>query len=238
MHHEHVVLFGQRHHALEKIQLDALRRRVGWKAENHHLRLGNALADAAFEFRKKIDARRHRDRADLRARDHRAVDVDRVTGIGHQHGVAAIERGQHQVRQPFFRTDGDNGFAVRIDLHAIALAVPARDGAAQARYALGGGITVRIGPLRHSAQLLDDMRRRGAIRIAHAEVDDVFAAAARGHLQLGSDIEDVRGKTFDAFESTRCRTRRGQRQGAVLAHGKPRWYVSARNRPSDVGMQR
>jgi hypothetical protein len=42
-------------------------------------------------------------------------------------------------------------------------------------------------------QLLDDVRRRGAIGVAHAQVDDVLATAAGGHLQLGGDVENVGG---------------------------------------------
>ena len=210
MHHQHVVLLGQRDHAFEEIQLHALRGRIRRKAEDHHLRLGNALADAALELGEKIDARRHRDRANLRAGNHRAIDVNGVTGIGHQHRITAVQRRQHQVRQAFLRADGDDGLAVRIDIHVVALAVPARNGATQARDALGCRIAVRVRPLRHRAQLLHDMRRRGAIGVAHAEVDDVLAAATRRHLQLGGDVEYVRGKTFDALEPPRFRARRGK----------------------------
>ena len=48
----------------------------------------------------------------------------------------------------------------------------------------------------------DDVRRRGAVRIAHAEVDDVFAAASRLGLHLAGGVEDVRrqrGKAAKGF---------------------------------------
>ncbi len=51
------------------------------------------------------------------------------------------------------------------------------------------------------AELLDDVRRRRPVGVAHAEVDDVLAAAASGHLQFGGDVENVRGKAFDARET-------------------------------------
>ena len=55
-----------------------------------------------------------------------------------------------------------------------------------------------IGTLGDIHQLGDDVRRRGAIGIAHAHVDDVLAAPARGELELRGDIEYVRRKPIDA----------------------------------------
>ncbi|MNN23253.1 hypothetical protein D3C81_1366450 [compost metagenome] len=112
-----------------------------------------------------------------------------------------VEGGQHQVRQAFLGADGDDGFAVRVDLHLIAVLIPARDGAAQARDAAGGGITVGVVALGDLHQFLDDVRRGGAVGVAHAEVDDVLATAAGGHLQFGGDVEDVGGEAIDARET-------------------------------------
>jgi hypothetical protein len=72
---------------------------------------------------------------------------------------------------------------------------------------------VGVGPLRHLDQLGHDVRRGRPIGVAHAEVDDVFAAAARGELQLGRDVEDVRGKAVDARKAALT----GRRAGG---HGK------------------
>ena len=44
------------------------------------------------------------------------------------------------------------------------------------------------------------MPRRGLIRIAHAEVDDVLAAAACRELQLAGYVKDVRRQALDAGE--------------------------------------
>ena len=41
---------------------------------------------------------------------------------------------------------------------------------------------------------------RGAVGVAHAEVDDVLAAAAGGHLELGGDVEDVGRQALDPAE--------------------------------------
>ena len=48
------------------------------------------------------------------------------------------------------------------------------------------------------AELVDKMSSRRSIRVAHSEIDDVFAAPARLCLQIIDDIEDVRWKSFDA----------------------------------------
>ena len=50
------------------------------------------------------------------------------------------------------------------------------------------------------ADLLDDMLRRRQIRIAHAEVDDVLAGAARRLHQLDDLGEDVRGQSGELVE--------------------------------------
>jgi hypothetical protein len=42
--------------------------------------------------------------------------------------------------------------------------------------------------------------RRRAVGIAHAEVDDVLAAAASRHLEVGRDVEDVRRQAREARE--------------------------------------
>ena len=49
----------------------------------------------------------------------------------------------------------------------------------------------------------------GAVGIAHAEVDDVLAAAARRELELAGDVEDVgrqRGKAAKGFQESLLRS--------------------------------
>ncbi|MNV55942.1 hypothetical protein D3C71_1482020 [compost metagenome] len=127
MHHQHVVALRQRHDFLEELQLDALRRRVRRESEDHHFRFWIAFTNCAFEFVEKVDALHQRDGANLRPGDHRAIDMDRVARVWHQHRVTVIQRRQHQVRQPFFRTDGHDGFAFWVDFYVIAILIPARD---------------------------------------------------------------------------------------------------------------
>ena len=128
------------------------------------------------------------------AGDDGAVDVDGVAGIGHQHGVARVEDGEAEVRDALLRSDGDDGLGVGVEVDVVARLVPVADGLAQARDALGHGVAMRDRLLRRFNHLVDDVFGRGAVGIAHAEVDDVFAAAAGGDLHLAGDVEDVGGR--------------------------------------------
>ena len=114
-----------------------------------------------------------------------------------------IQGGQHQMRQAFLGTDSDDGFAFRVDVDLIAILVPARDRPAQARDTTGGGVAMGVFTLSDLHQLFHDMRRRRAIGVAHAQVDDVLATAASGHLQFSGDVENVRGETIDARKAAR-----------------------------------
>ena len=111
----------------------------------------------------------------------------------HQHGVAAVQRGQHQMRGPF-RADGDDGLVVG----SKSTSHSGRGTSERSRGA-GAGCPCwpssrGCRPLRGFGELGDDVRRRGPIGVAHAHVDDVFAASAGGQLQLGRDVEDVGGR--------------------------------------------
>ena len=54
--------------------------------------------------------------------------------------------------------------------------------------------------LRRLNQLVHDMPGSRLVGIAHAEVDDVFAARTRGRLQLINDVKDIRRQAFDTGE--------------------------------------
>ena len=198
MHHVDPMTARQPHHALEKFAIHALCRRIAGKAEDDHLRLRRRFADRALELGKKIDVACHPHRADVGPGNDRAIDMDRIARIGHQDRVAAIQRRQHQVGQAFLRSDGDDCLAVGVEVDAVARLVPPGDRATQPRYALRHRVPVGIGALHRLDQLVDDVTRRRAIRIAHAHVDDVLAAPARRHLQFGGDVEDIRRQARDA----------------------------------------
>ncbi len=194
------VLARERDHLLEEVELDTLGGGIGRKPEDHHLGLGDELADRALGLGEEVHARRHAHRADVGAGDDRPVDVDRVARIGNQHRVAAVERGEHEVREAFLGADRDDRLAVHVEIDVPAALVPLGDGAAQPRDAFRNGVTVRILALGDLDQLVHDMARRGSVGIAHREVDDVLARAASRHLQLVGDVEDVRRQALDALE--------------------------------------
>ena len=135
---------------------------------------------------------------DVRAGDDRAVDVDGVAGIGHQHGVARVEDGQAEVGDALLGADGDDGLGVGVEIDVVARLVPVADGLAQAGNAAGDRVAMRGRLERRLDQLVDDVLGRGAVGVAHAEVDDVFAAAAGGHLHFAGDVEDVGGQALNA----------------------------------------
>lgn len=100
MNHKNIVLFRQGHDAFEERQVDALSRGIAGKAEYHHLGLGNRLAHGALQFLEEIDARRHAHRANIRPGDHGAINMNGVTGIGHQHRIAPIQGGHIKCAKP------------------------------------------------------------------------------------------------------------------------------------------
>ena len=104
------------------------------------------------------------------------------------------------MRDALFRADGNNRFGFGIELHAPTPLIPLTDGAAQPRNTARYRIAVGVGTLHCLHQFIDDVPRRWAVWIAHAEVDDVLPAPASGHLELGGNVEDVGGQALDARE--------------------------------------
>ena len=198
MHHVNIVFTRDRNQPLEKGQVNALRGRVAGEIDNQHLRLGIAVADGFFQFVKKIDVGLHRHVANVGARNHRPVNMNRVAGVGHQHHVAALQCRQRQMRDAFFGTNRDNRFGIGIQLNVVTRLIPVADRLAKAMDALGHRIAVRIGTLYGFDQLIDDMPWRGAVGIAHAEVDDIFAAPPCRELQFTGNVKHIRRQPFDA----------------------------------------
>ena len=144
---------------------------------------------------KKSTPARHAHRADVGAGDDRAVDVDR---IARDWARAPCRRGPGtasiRCARPSFEPMVTIASRVRVELDAVAALVPGADRAAQPRNALRHRVAVGVVTLRRLDQLRDDVLGRGAVGVAHAHVDDVLARAARRHLQLVGDVEDVRGR--------------------------------------------
>ncbi len=204
VHHQDAVLLRHGHHLLEEFEFHALGGGVGREVQDEHLRLRPMVADGRFHFLEEVHPRRHRDVADVRAGDDRAVDVDGVAGVGHQHDVAPVQGRQRQVGDAFLGADGDDGLLLRVEVHAVAGLVPVADGLAQAWDALRQRVAVGVAAPGGLDHLFDDVRRRGLVRIAHAEVDDVLAPPPGGHLQVAGDVEDVGRQPLDSRKFFHC----------------------------------
>lgn len=59
---------------------------------------------------------------------------------------------------------------------------------------------MRVAAPNRLTQLLDNVRRCGLIRVAHAEIDNVFSAGTGGLLQFTNDVEDVGRETLNALK--------------------------------------
>ncbi len=93
----------------------------------------------------------------VRSGDDRAVDMDGIAGVGHQHRVARVEDGQAQVGDALLGADGDDGLCFRVEIDVVAGLVPVADGLAQARDAAGDRVAVIGGLERRLHQLVHDV---------------------------------------------------------------------------------
>ena len=200
VHHQHIVRLGQRNDAFKELQLHAHRGGIGGESQDQHFRFRIGLADGFLCFLEEIHALGHAHVFDLRTGNHRAVNMNWITRIGHQHRIATVECGQHQMRQSLLGSDGDNRLRVGIEFNIEAALVPIGNGFAQPGNALRHRVAMGVGPLRGFDEFIDDVLGCRPIRVSHRHVDDVFATPARRHFQFRRDIEDVRRKAFDARE--------------------------------------
>ena len=143
--------------------------------------------------------------------------VDRIGRVRHQDHVARRGDRLRHVGEAFLRAERGDDLRLGIELHAEAALVVGRLRPAQPRDALGRRVAVRARLRDRLDQLVDDVRRRRQVGIAHAEVDDVGAARARCRLQPVDLGEDVGRQTLDAVE--------------VFVHGTPHFR-------DEIGRQR
>lgn len=84
--------------ALEECEVDTLRSGICREIEDQHFGARIHQGDGFFEFGQKAVGVVDGNAANVCAGDHRAVDVDRVAGVGHQNDVALIEGRKAEVR--------------------------------------------------------------------------------------------------------------------------------------------
>ena len=181
-------------------EVHGVRGRIGGKVQDHGQRRGDAVARRALDFRQEINARTHRNVTQRAARDDESVGVDRIGRVGDDHHVARAGDRHREVGEPLLGTERGDGLALGIDRHPEAPLVIARDRAPQPANAARVRIAVRLRILHRLDELRDDMGRRGGVRIAHAEIDDVLAGRARRRLHRVHLGEDVGRKALDPVE--------------------------------------
>ena len=190
-HHEDLVLAGEGDDLAIEVQLGEIGGRIGGEVHDQRGRLRHRVAHRAVERAQHLLVRPGRNAAHRGAGDDEAELVDRVRWIGHENRVAGTGDGGGEVGQPLLRAEGRDDLALRVQRHVEAAAVVAGERAAQAGDALAGRIAVGSRVLHRLDQLRHDVRRRGAVGVAHAEVDDVLAAGTRsrlGGVHLGEHV--------------------------------------------------
>jgi hypothetical protein len=158
------------------------------------------MLDRVLQGDEKFRRRLRRNRADDAASHEEAESVNGVARIGHEDDVARRGDRLRHVGEAFLRAQRGDDLRIRIELHTEAALVIGRLGAPQAGNAAGRRITVGSRLADGFLQLLDDMRGRRQVRIAHAEIDDICPGIACDRLRLVDDFENVRGETADAVK--------------------------------------
>ncbi len=105
--------------------------------------------------------------------------MDRIGRVGNDDDVARRGDRLRDVGEAFLGTERRDDLGFRIELHAEAARVIGGLRAAKPRNALRCGIAIGARLADGLLELLDDVRRRRQVGIAHAEIDDVGAAVAR-----------------------------------------------------------
>jgi hypothetical protein len=180
-----------------EIQVDDLGGRVGGIVHHQGERLGHRMAHRALELFHEVEARPPGHGADRRAGDDEAEGVDRIARVRHQDDVAGAGDRLAEVGQALLGAQGDDGFALGIELDPEAPRVVAGDRLAQAGNAARGRVAMDPGVLNRLDQLVDHVPGRRLVRVAHAEVDDVVAGRPPRGLELVDLGEDVGRQAFD-----------------------------------------
>ncbi len=217
-----LVLAAERHDLAVEIQRGDVGGRVGREVHDQRRGLRHRVAHRLVQRPQHRLVRAGRDRADRGAGDDEAELVDRVGRVRHQDRVARAGDGGGQVGQPLLAAQRRHHLRLRVQPHVEPAGVVAGQRAAQAGDALAGAVAVGARVLHRLHQLGHDMRRGGAVRVAHPEVDDVLAGRPGPRLGVVHRGEHVGRQAADAVELGRTwRPRVGgvKAGGAALAGG-------------------
>jgi hypothetical protein len=155
--------------------------------------------------------RRRRDAAHRGPGDDEAELMDRVGRVRHQDGVARAGDRRGQVGQALLGAQSGDDLGFRVEVDRETALIVGSQGAPQPGDALAEGIAMGPRILHRLNQFRDDMWRRRAVGIAHAEVDNVLSGTTGlclGCIYFG---EDVRWKAADTMELA----------GGIGTHGRP-----------------
>ena len=200
MHDEGAVVARQPYDLAQIIQIHAGGGGVVREGDQQHLGLDLGGAVKVFEAIEKSGRIRHREHAGLALGHKHAILMDRIGRIGRYYEVAGADGGEQQVRQRVLGADGDDGFLLGIERHAIIGLVAAGNllaqfgDAARLRVAMIAGIACGLD------QLVDDRARRSAIGVPHAEIDDIDLCGARLGAHLVDYGEYVGGKLLNSVK--------------------------------------
>ena len=198
--HPQIVGAGEGDDLLVEGEIGGIGRRVGRIADHQHLGLRHGEADCPIERGEEVGPGRGRNRADRGAGDDEAERMNRIARVGREHDVAGGGDRLGEIGQSFLRPERDDDLALRIEIDSEAPGIIAGLRLPEARYALGSRISVRARIAGDLGELFDDMGRRRAVGIAHAEIDDVLAPRARRCLHRIHFGEYVGRQAADAVE--------------------------------------
>ncbi len=205
-----------------EIEIDNLRRRIGREVDDQRQRLRHGCRHRLLQLAHEIDLGPDRDMTHRGAGDDEAEGMDRIGRIRREDDVAWRGDRLRQIGETLFRAEGDDHLALGIELDAETAGVIGRLGAAQAGDAARGRIAMGARILDRLDQLLDDMRRRRPVGIAHAKVDHIATRRSRLRLQRIHFGEDIGRQSLDAIEFFFHGDHQRGREAAIISPGVER----------------
>ena len=124
MDHVEIILFRKRHNFLKKPQVHHGGRRVMGKAEDQDLRPRQGLAEGGEHIFKEVAIPPQRESAHLTAGNDDAVGMNGIARSRREDDIARSHHRQRKVRQALLRSHRDDGFRLRIQIHAIIALIP------------------------------------------------------------------------------------------------------------------
>ena len=155
-----------------------------------------------------------------------SADVRRITGLGHDRYISALDIREREMRDPLFGPDEGHHLAQRIELDAKSCAHPRGD-----RFPIGGqpeseSIPVERGGRGTLGERGDRGGRRRQVGISGPQIDDIDAAGEQIALLLRDRGEHVLRQSGQAARHSwhtqlTLRQRQGSRPGSGCGHQAP-----------------